>query len=121
PAKDLLVCPEGQVAVSFHSRPLLPLALDDFRKRLRRPRATLNELLGLAQERGAYQLTRVAEGRDGAQLIVCINGNEAPDWRQEEALLDALSRRGCAVAVVDPRGVGPLRPRREVRGQAYED
>ena len=46
------------------------------------------------------------EAGTGKTLVVCVNGNETPDWREERAFLDALTRAGHAVAVVDPRGVG---------------
>src|SRR5262249_47033121 len=53
-------------------------------------------------------------------LIVCINGNEAPDWREEADFLRALRRVG-PVVVVDPRGVGPLKVGLTVRGHGYSD
>ena len=39
PVKELLVCAKGQVNLDFQSRPLLPLALEEFNKRKKGPRA----------------------------------------------------------------------------------
>src|SRR5262249_21486928 len=46
---------------------------------------------------------------------------EAPDWREETDFLRGLTRKGLGVSVVDPRGVGRLRPPLEVKGHAYAD
>jgi dienelactone hydrolase len=122
PATDLLVCPEGQVALSFRSRPLLPLALEEFRARGDRPRVPLEDLLRMDPGRAEFRLDRIAEGGgEGSPLVLCVNGNETPDWRREDAFLRALADGGCAVAIVDPRGVGALRPAMEVRGYSYDD
>jgi cephalosporin-C deacetylase-like acetyl esterase len=122
PADELRVCPDGQVSVSFGSRPLLPIALDEFRKRKGRPRLPLKDLLRRPDtDRAGFRLERVAEGdRDVSTLVLLVNGNEAPDWRSE-ALAGALARGGFGVAVVDPRGVGSLRTALKVAGHAYED
>src|SRR5207302_10132 len=53
--------------------------------------------------------------------IVCVNGNEARPWQEEPEFLKALERRGLSVVVIDPRGVGPLRPNLTVRGHDYAD
>jgi dienelactone hydrolase/pimeloyl-ACP methyl ester carboxylesterase len=122
PAKDLLVCPDGQVSVSFRSRPLLPLALEDFRSRGKRPRVPLKDLLRSNLDGVDFRLTEIAAGtREDAPLILCINGNEAPDWAREQALLDALAKRGNAVKTLDPRGVGRLRVALPSRGSDYAD
>ena len=53
--------------------------------------------------------------------MVFVNGNESVDWRDERELLTACQRLGYAVAVVDPRGVGRLRPEMAVKGHDYAD
>jgi pimeloyl-ACP methyl ester carboxylesterase len=53
--------------------------------------------------------------------VVCVNGNESRPWQEEKAFLQALGKRGHAVVVVDPRGVGSLRPNLSVRGHDYAD
>jgi cephalosporin-C deacetylase-like acetyl esterase len=122
PVKELLACPEGQVAVSFHSRPLLPLALSQFRKEKKRPRRPLKDVLLLDPDQADYRLAEAAwPGRKSKTLVLCVNGVEAPDWREEKALVRALARNGCGVLCLDPRGVGPLRPPLAVRGRPYAD
>src|SRR5262249_59100369 len=59
--------------------------------------------------------------RAGRNVAVCVNGNETRDWRQETAFLAAMERRGFAVLVVDPRGVGPTRPGAFARAGNYAD
>jgi dienelactone hydrolase len=121
-AKDLLVCPQGQVNVSFQSRPLLPLALEEFRKSPKPPRTPLRKLLRLDPEAASFHWTEVAAGDKAKPTIVlCINGNETPDWREEKKFLRALAAQRLAVAIIDPRGVGRLRPALEVKGHAYTD
>ena len=57
----------------------------------------------------------------GKPLILCINGNETPDWREEKGFLKAVAQQERGVAVIDPRGVGKLRPTLEVKGRDYAD
>ncbi len=124
PARELLVCEDGQVNVTFHSRQLLTLALDEFdrRKEPARVQTPLAELLRLDPKEADYQITEVAGGRPGEQtLVVCVNGNESRPWQEEKAFLDALEKRGHAVVVIDPRGVGSLRPKLSVKGHDYAD
>jgi hypothetical protein len=119
---ELLVCPEGQVNVSFRSRPLLPLALEEFHKQPPIPRRPLRQLLRLDLDQARPRLTETVAGRGaGALLIVGIDGNEAPRWNQERGWLDALSRAGHRVVIAEPRGVGASRPRFTVPGRAYAD
>jgi dienelactone hydrolase/pimeloyl-ACP methyl ester carboxylesterase len=120
-AKELLVCEKGQVNVTFHSRPLLPLALDEFTKKKKTPHVTLRDLLGLDPNTAESHVSELAAGKDGKPVVVCVNGNETGDWREEKAFLDALAERGCPVFVVDPRGVGKLRPDLSVKGRDYAD
>ncbi len=124
PAGDLLVCKDGQVNVTFQSRHLLTLALDEFdrRKEPARARAPLAELLRLDPKETDYRTVEIAGGKPGDQmLVVCVNGNESRPWQEEKAFLQALEKRGHAVVVIDPRGVGSLRPRLSVRGHDYAD
>ncbi len=122
PTSELLVCPEGQVNLSFKSRPLLPLALEELGKQGQPGRMSLRELLHLDPEQADFQITEIAAGnKDNRTLVVCLNGNELSGWQEEKVFLKALEQSGCAVVVVDPRGVGALRPDFAVKGHAYAD
>ena len=123
PAKELLVCADGQVNVTHRSRPLLPLALEAFRAQKERPRVALKDLLGLDPDAADFALSATA-AKGGPELphVVCVNGVEAPDWQTETAFLAAMGKAGFGVTVVDPRGVGTLRPAGlDVKGHAYAD
>jgi hypothetical protein len=50
-----------------------------------------------------------------------VGGNETPPWQLEKAFLQALEKQGHAVVVVEPRGVGALRPKLSVKGHDYAD
>lgn len=121
--KDLAVCPDGQVSVSFRSRHLLPLALEEFKARGGRVRRSpLTALLAADGDEPAFVLENLTEVTErGRSVVVLVNGNEAPDWRRERALRDALTAGGHAVAVVDTRGMGRLRPALSVPGHSYDD
>jgi dienelactone hydrolase len=120
--KQLLVCAEGQVNLAFKSRPLLPMALEQFRKKSKPARQSLRDLLRLDPDLADFHTTEISPGgKDNQTLVLCINGNETAGWQQEKEFLQALEKRGCAVVVVDPRGVGPLRPNLAVRGHDYAD
>jgi cephalosporin-C deacetylase-like acetyl esterase len=120
--KDLLVCADGQVNVTFKSRHLLTLALEEFDARKKLPRQELARVLGLEGEQGEFRLTEIASGGKGNRtLVVCVNGNESRGWQEEKGLLEALAKRGYAVVVVEPRGVGALRPKLAVKGHDYAD
>jgi pimeloyl-ACP methyl ester carboxylesterase len=122
PAKELYACSDGQVNLKLRSRPLLPLALEEFDKRAKLPRLFLRDLLYLDPQTGAPLIVEIKAVSDPKQtLIVCINGNESRDWREEKDLLQALTERGDAVAVIDPRGVGKQRPDLSVKGHEYAD
>jgi pimeloyl-ACP methyl ester carboxylesterase len=121
-APELLVCKDGQVNMSFQSRPLLPLALEQFDLAKRTERVPLTRLLNLENDQGDPRLTRIAPGSSrGGTAILCVNGNETRDWKNESGFLDELSRRGLAVTVVDPRGVGERRPKVVSRGLSFSD
>jgi cephalosporin-C deacetylase-like acetyl esterase len=120
PVKELLVCAQGQVNVTFKSRHLLPLALEEFNRRKKPARVPLRDLLRLDPQQSDAVVTEANAGK-GQTLVVCVNGNEARDWREEKAFLQALTKRGDTVLVLDPRGVGKLRPDLSVRGHDYAD
>jgi dienelactone hydrolase len=124
PAADLLVCADGQVNVTFKSRHLLTLALDEFdgRKQPERGRTSLADLLRLDPDAAAYRAVEVAAGKPAdPTLVVCVSGNESRPWQEEKAFLQALEKRGHQVVLLDPRGVGSLRPKLSVKGHDYAD
>ena len=54
--------------------------------------------------------------------MVCVNGNESRPWQEEKAFLQALQKRGHAVVVIDPRGVGVAAAHNSsVKGHDYAD
>ncbi len=121
PGKELLVAPDGQVNRSLHSRPLLPLALEQFNKAKKPPRKALRELLPLDPAGDDPRITDVAAPREGQVTVICVNGNESRGWQEEKAFLRGVTERGHALVIIDPRGVGALRPRLEVKGRDYAD
>jgi dienelactone hydrolase len=123
-AKELLVCQDEQVNITFRSRHLLTLALEEFDRREKpaRDRVPLTELLRLDPKEADYRITEIAGGKPSdTTLVVCVNGNESRPWQEEAAFLQALEKQGQAVVVIDPRGVGVLRPKLSVRGHDYAD
>ncbi len=121
-ARELAVCPDGQANLSLRSRPLLPLAREEFGARKGPARVSLRDLLRPDPEFADYRVTEVSPGGgEKRTLLACVNGNESRPWQEEKEFLRALERRGHAVAVIDPRGVGPLRPDLSVRGHDYAD
>jgi dienelactone hydrolase len=127
PDKDLRVCPEGQVNLSFRSRHLLPLALEEFDRKKKPSRACdpesfRRDVLSVDTDHAAPAITEIAavEG-SRRQFVLCINGNESNDWREEKAFLQELGHRGYTVAVIDPRGVGRGRSKFQVMGLDYID
>jgi dienelactone hydrolase len=124
PAADLKVCAEGQVNLTFRSKPLLPLARDEFRKRHAKPAGMpLKDLLILDLDQADFALIpTAATGKPGGVHLLCVNGVEADGWETEAALIAALGKKGVGMTVVDPRGVGKLRPAGlEVKGHGYAD
>lgn len=122
PNKELLVCPDGQVNVTFKSRALLPLVWEQFQKRKPDPKVPLKDLLRLDPALADFDWTLAVPGTKGnSTRIVCINGIDSPDWREQKEFLDALDGKGIEVVVVDPRGVGKLRVPLEVKDRAYGD
>jgi dienelactone hydrolase len=121
-AKELRVCPDGQVNQSLQSRPLLTLALEEFDRRTPARKMPMVELLQLDPQEADYRIREIARGKAaGPTLVVCVSGNESRPWLEEKTLLRALENQGVAIVTVDPRGVGALRPQLQVRGHAYAD
>lgn len=117
-----MVCADGQVNRTFRSRPLLPLALNEFDAKKLTRRTDLSDLLRLDLDRARPRIAEIAGGAKAAKTtVVCVNGNEARDWREETDFVEVLKRLGYAVIVIDPRGVGQLRPKLTVRGFDYCD
>jgi len=121
PVNELLVCTDGQVNVTFLSRPLLPLALEEFQRRKRPPRTPLRDLLRLDRDQAAPDVAEIAAGNlNPRATLILINGNESPDWRDEKEFLQSLAR-DHRLLVVDPRGTGKSRANLTVRGRDYAD
>ncbi len=122
PVQQLLVCSEGQVNHTYRSRALLPMALEEFESKKRPSKIPLRELLRLDPDFAGPMISEIAAGSSlNRTIVLCINGNDTDDWRQEPKFLDGLLRRGLAVAVVDPRGVGRNRTPLTVPGRDYAD
>ena len=122
PDTDLLVCDDRQVNLSMKSRPFLPMAWEDFAKQPRAARSPLSDLLQVDLKHADPFIVEITPARRAGQtLIVCVNGNESRDWREETEWLRALDRQGHAVAMIDPRGVGPSRPPAFARSLRYAD
>jgi cephalosporin-C deacetylase-like acetyl esterase len=123
PAKELQVCAAGQVAVTFRSRSLLTVAEEEFKgRKVKRERSSLRSLLGLDPESADFHAIDIAAGAaDNPTLVLCINGNETAGWQGKKDFLAALTGAHFAVAVVDPRGVGKLRPDLAIRGRDHGD
>src|SRR5205823_14045569 len=87
-----------------------------------RDRTPLAELLHLDPKEADYRAVEIGGGKPEDQtLVICVNGNESRPWQEEKAFLQALAKRGHAVVVVDPRGVGSLRPKLSVKGHDHAD
>lgn len=118
---ELLVCKEGQVNISYKSRPMLPMVLAEYQKRKKPEKRDLKPLLRLDPDAADFRVTQFDEPKGGQTHVLCINGNESGDWRDEKEFLKDLSNRDLAVAVMDPRGAGKFRPALEVKGHDYAD
>jgi hypothetical protein len=122
PASELSVCPDGQVSVSFQSRPFLPMAWEHFQQAPQAERKSLKELLRLDADRAAPHVTKISGDEASADTVLMfVGGNEPPDARDELKSLEALGGPKRYVALVEPRGVGSQRPRRQVKGRDYAD
>jgi cephalosporin-C deacetylase-like acetyl esterase len=120
-AEELRVCGDGQVNVTFRSRHLLTLALEESRKARRPPpKTSLRKLLRLDPAGAHPHITEITRGA-AETLVACINGNDTPDWRAQGEFLRALERAGLGVVVIDPRGIGAQRSTLAIPGHAYAD
>jgi dienelactone hydrolase len=121
--EQLQVCSRGQVHLSFPSeRYLLPLAREAFARAQKKPGRSLKQLLDLDPDRADYRLAEESGGKnaDGVHIL-CLNGVETSDWREEKEFLRALRDQRFTVSVLDPRGVGQLRPALVAKGSRYAD
>ncbi len=119
---ELLVCPEGQANASMRSRPFLPMAWEEFERRPGPARARLEQILALDLDQADPRITEILPARQPeAARLVCINGNESRDWREQTEFLRAAEKHGHAVIVVDPRGVGESRPAVFAKAAHYAD
>jgi dienelactone hydrolase len=122
PTKELQVTPDGQVNVSLKSRPLMPLALELFRKQPKRAKVPLKDLLRVAEEQRESRAEGAANvGRKDATIVLCINGNESRAWEEEKDFVARLMAKDVFVMHTVPQGVGSLRPALEVKGRDYAD
>lgn len=121
PAAQLFVCASGQVNVTFHSRPLLPMALGQFQRRKPAPRAALVDLLRMDGADAAPNVEEIASGgKKPRAALLLINGNETRDWREETEFLRAMSPSN-RIWVVDPCGAGKLKVNLKVGRHDYAD
>jgi cephalosporin-C deacetylase-like acetyl esterase len=124
---ELLVCPERQVNISFRSRQLLPFALGEFDRRSRpkhrfESESFRKDVLSADNDQPGPVITDIVPATvSGRPIVLCVNGNETGDWREEKPFLQHLGRQGYAIAVVDPRGVGSGRVKLQVVGHDYSD
>jgi hypothetical protein len=79
----------------------------------------LKDLLKLDPELADFRSKELAAGK--GTVLVCVNGNEAPGWQDEKEFLKPIEKVGHGIVVVDPRGVGSLRPDLQVKGHDYAD
>jgi cephalosporin-C deacetylase-like acetyl esterase len=120
--RELLVCAEGQVNRSLRSRPMLPMAWEEFDRKPKPPRGALRDLLGLDPDQAAPRVTEIVRHEKiGQTLVVLVNGNESLGWNEEMGLIKALEGRGHTVVMIDPRGVGQNRPKAFAQAPHYAD
>lgn len=122
PASELIVSPGGQISLRSHYQSLLPRALEEADRRKRTAQASLGEVLRLDPELASPVVEQLG-GKAGTTgtVIVCINGNETRDWREEGDFWRNLDQGGNAIFVADPRGAGRGRSRFIVKGSDYAD
>ena len=122
PADQLMVCQEGQVRVSFQSRSLFDVALEEFKKTPKTARKTLADAIHLNMDKADPRMPDVSPAiPQPKSWVVCINGNESADWREAKDFISILGSKGHGLIVLDPRGVGPRRVKLSVKGHDYAD
>ena len=122
PDAELLVCGDGQANLGLRSRPFLPMAGEEFEKKPKPARVPLAEILQVEPDHADPQVEEISSAREpGGAMVVCVNGNETRDWREETEFLRAVARNGHAAVVIDPRGVGRRRPSAFARATNYAD
>ncbi len=120
--KEVQACTDGQVNITFHSRPLLPLALGEFRKQKKAPRGTLESLLGVDDNLADFHVVKSEAAKSDKPHVICVNGVESASWESESEFVTAIGKSGMGLTIIDPRGVGTLRPDGlEVKGHSYAD
>src|SRR5262249_24809813 len=101
PDAELLVCEDGQANISLRSRPFLPMAWEQFDRAPKPARVPLVDLLRLDFEHSDPRIEEIATARQPDRtMVVCINGNEARDWRDEADFLRVARSRDHALVVV---------------------
>lgn len=119
---ELLVCPDGQANTSMRSRPFLPMAWAEFERKPRSARVRLEQVLGLDLDQADPRIEEILPARrPDAVRLVCINGNESRDWREQAEFLHSAEKHGHAVIIIDPRGVGASRPSVFAKAAHYAD
>ena len=122
PLKDLQVCKDGQVQVAFQSRHLFDVALDEFRKAPGSAKKPLSQVIHLNIGSADPYIPDVTFKIPNLKSwVICINGNETPDWRESKEFIETLSRAGHRLIFLDPRGVGNRRVKLAVKGRDYSD
>ncbi|MFM7315933.1 MAG: alpha/beta hydrolase family protein, partial [bacterium] len=122
PDSDLQVCPDGQVSVSFRSRNLLDVAVEEFQSTKKPKKMSIREILKpdltnanpLIAERGATL-------KNGQPMIIFINGNEGSDWRNAIGFVKKLHENGFGTVLIEPRGMGSRKRPELNRNLNYTD
>ncbi|MFM7590312.1 MAG: hypothetical protein ACKO85_00825, partial [Isosphaeraceae bacterium] len=122
PDSDLQVCPDGQVSVSFRSRNLLDVAVEEFQSTKKPKKMSIREILKpdltnanpLIAERGATL-------KNGQPMIIFINGNEGSDWRNANGFVKKLHENGFGTVLIEPRGMGSRKRPELNRNLNYTD
>ena len=122
PLKDLQVCNDGQVQVTFQSRHLFDVALDEFGKTQGSAKKNLSQAIHLNIVSADPYIPDVNDKNPKPKFwLICINGNETPDWFESKEFIETLSRAGHGLIFLHPRGVGNRRVKLAVKGRDYSD
>src|SRR5262249_2800991 len=100
----------------------LPMAWEDFERKPRLARMPLAEILRLDPEHADPRIDEIKPSRlPGRTMIVCINGNESGDWREESRFLRAATIHRHPGWVLGPRGVRAAPPAIFAKAANYAD